>query len=152
LNYKKINKEDIIWKNITNITNITTMVYIAFTNQFDRIFGIFDIHFNDIRQISQEKLSQLFDLIQTTIGQPFKNDGKLKVYESLEYIQNILGESAVINVDLNVDCYGVEYSENVLGEWSETYEPRLGIFIRNDKFVHFDQEGSISIFHSLLNE
>jgi hypothetical protein len=125
------------------------MVFIAFTNQFNQIFSIFDIHFNN--QISQEKLSEFFNIIQTKISQPFKENGKLNLYEVLSNIQNILGESASINIDLNVDYYGVEYSENVLSEWSETYEPSLGIFVKNDKFVFFEEEGSVSIFQNLLD-
>jgi len=128
------------------------MVFVAFINQFDRIFGIFDIHFTNVYQVSQEKISELFYLIQTTISQPFKETGRLRVYEALDNIQNTLGETAIINIDLNLDCYGVEYSENILGEWSETEEPRLGVFIRNDKFVLLEQEGSSSIFQSLINE
>jgi hypothetical protein len=128
------------------------MVFVAFINQFDRIFGIFDIHFTNLHQVSQEKISELFYLIQTSIGQPFKETGRLRVYEALDNIQNTLGETAIINIDLNLDCYGVEYSENILGEWSETEEPRLGVFIRNDKFVLLEHEGSTSIFQSLINE
>ena len=126
------------------------MSYIAFTNQFGYIFGIFEIHFN-FTHISQEKISELFECIQTLIGQPFKETGKLKVYESLDYIQNTLGECGIVSLDLNLDYYGIEYSENILLEWSETYEPQIGIFIKNNKFVRLEEEGSVSIFQSLLN-
>jgi hypothetical protein len=125
------------------------MSFVAFVNQFDRIIGLFDIHFSNI-QISQEKISELFDLVQIKINQPFKETGKIKIYDAVEHIQNILGEIGVVEVDLNLSYYGVDYCENVLGEWSETYEPRLAIF-NNGKSVFLEQEGSVSIFQSFLH-
>ena len=125
------------------------MSFVAFVNQFNRVIGIFDIHFSNENQVSQEKLSELFDLIQIKINQPFKETGKIKIYESLDDIQNILGEIGIVAVDLNLDYYGLEYSENILGEWSETYEPRLAIF-KDGRSVLLEQEGSVSIFKSFL--
>lgn len=127
------------------------MAFIAFTNQYSKKLGIFDINFNDIHHLTEDKLSDLFHLIQTSINEPFKDTGKLHVYDVINQLKNLLGELADINIDLNLDFYGVNYSEDILGEWSETYEPRIGIWTGNDKFVLLDQEGSTSIFLSFLN-
>ena len=129
------------------------MVFIAFTNQFGHILNIFEICFDNIdniSSISQQKLYELFNMIQTLINQPFKETGKIKLDESLGQIQNTLGDTGVVVIDLNLDFYGIEYSESILSEWSHTCEPRLGFFNRNDNFVQLDQEGSLSLFHSLI--
>ena len=126
------------------------MSFVAFANQFNRVIGLFDIHFSNENQVSQEKLSELFDLIQIKINQPFKETGKIKIYEAVNDIQNILGEIGIVEVDLNLDYYGLEYSENILGEWSETYEPRLAIF-KNGQHVLLEEEGSVSIYKSFLH-
>lgn len=127
------------------------MAFIGFTNQYNQKFGIFDIKFNNTHHLTENKLSELFYIIQTSVNEPFKETGKLYVYEVLNQLKNLLGELAEITIELNVEYYGVNYSEDILGEWSETYEPLMGIWTK-DNFVLLDQEGSTSIFLSFLNQ
>lgn len=127
------------------------MAFIGFINQYNKLLGIFDINFIDRHQLTENKLSEIFHFLHTEINEPFKDTGRLYVYEVINQLKNMFGETADINIDMNLDFYGVNYSEDILGEWSETYEPRLGIWISSDKFVYMDQEGSISIFQSYLD-
>jgi hypothetical protein len=126
------------------------MAAIGFTNQFDRKLGIFSLDFNNLDEITENKISELFHILQTYIVEPFKETGNIRLYE-INQLKNLFGESANINIDLNLKHYGVDYIESILEEWSETCEPRLGLWINSEKTVFIDQEGSVSIFQSFLN-
>jgi hypothetical protein len=127
------------------------MAAIGFTNQFDTKLGIFSLEFNNLDQITENKISEFFYIIQTHIDNPFKQTGKIHVYEIINQLKNLFGESANIDIDLNLFHYGVDYIESILEEWSETCEPRIGLWINSEKTVFIDQEGSVSIFQSFLN-
>ena len=127
------------------------MAAIGFTNEFDTKLGIFSLDFNNLDEITENKISELFHTVQMHIVEPFKQTGKIRVYEIINDLKNLFGESANINIDLNLHHYGVDYIESILEEWCETCEPRLGLWINSEKTVFIDQEGSISIFQSFLH-
>lgn len=124
-------------------------MFIGFTNEYEKFIGIFNVKLN--QNINQEKLQQMMEIINSQIIQPYKNTKKIFIYPSLLSLQNIFGEAASVLIDANLFYYGLEYTESMLEEWSETYDPQAVVFFSHDKFVCIEQEGSLSILADLVN-
>jgi hypothetical protein len=124
-------------------------MFIGFTNEYEKFIGIFNVKLN--QNVSQEKLQEMMEIINSQIIQPYKNTKKIFIYPSLLYLQNIFGEAASVLLDENLFYYGLEYTESMLKEWSETYDPKAIVFFSYDKFVCVEQEGSLSILADLIN-
>lgn len=128
------------------------MLSLSFYNTDDRrpqILGIFYVQINN--QLSQDKIYQIFDIIQREIYEPYNDTGKIKVYETAPLIQEILGESGKVAIDLNLDYYGPEYSESILTEWNIK---KLVFHLSYEvcDYVMIEEEGSLSILCDMLED
>lgn len=132
------------------------MLSLSFYNTDDRrpqIIGVFYFYINN--QLDQDKISKVFDIIQREIYDTFNDTGKIKVYETLPIIQDVLGDSGKVVINLNLDYYGTDYSESILSEW----ETRKLVFHIADlsspgmnDYVMIEEEGSLSILYDMLQE
>lgn len=131
------------------------MLSLSFYNTDDRRPQIVGVFYFYINQLDQDKMSKVFDIIHTEIYETYNDTGKIKVYETLPIIQDILGESGKVAIDLNLDYYGPDYSESILSEW----ETRKLVFHMTDilspginDYVMIEEEGSLSILYDMLQE
>lgn len=114
-----------------------------------QILGVFYLHINN--NLDQDKISRVFDIIQREIYEIYNDTGKIKVYETVPMIQEILGESGKVAIDLNLDFYGPEYTESILTEW-ETRKLVFHLSYEMCDYVMLEEEGSLSILYDMLHD
>ncbi len=125
------------------------MFSIGFRNQYARFLGIFDVNLNIT--LSQSKTSELMEMLQIELHNRYLNTNRINT-DFITNIENFLGESGSVKLDLNLFYYGKEYIESILDEWSESVEPSLCFFFTPEKFVLIDEEGSSSILERFISE
>lgn len=126
------------------------MLALSFYNTDNRqpqIIGVFYINIKN--QLNQDNISSIFSIIHEEIYEPYIELGKIKVYETLPVLQEALGESANVTIDLNLDYYGPEYSESILSEWN-TRKLVFHLSYECDNYVMLEEEGSMNILYNIL--
>lgn len=126
------------------------MLAVSFYNTDNRqpqIIGVFYINIKN--QLNQDNISSIFSIIHEEIYEPYIELGKIKVYETLPVLQEALGESANVTIDLNLDYYGPEYSESILSEWN-TRKLVFHLSYECDNYVMLEEEGSMNILYNIL--
>jgi hypothetical protein len=116
---------------------------------------IYTVLYLYVNSISQTKISEVFNVIQHNILEPFNDEGKINVYEAIPNIQNILGESAAVSIDMNMDYYGTDYAETVLNEWNchkLIIQCHTSQSSPTDNMVYIEEEGSLSILYELMQQ
>lgn len=129
--------------------NMLAVSFYNTDNQRPQIISVFYINIKN--QLNQDNISSIFSIIQEEIYEPYIESGKIKVYETLPVLQEVLGESANVTIDLNLDYYGPEYSESILTEWNTrklVFHTSYGC----DNYVTLEEEGSMIILYNMLQQ
>lgn len=126
------------------------MITLSFFNSDINRPQIISIFYIEIyNYLSRQKITEIFHTIHSEILQPYYETSKIRAYESIPLLQELLGESGRISIDLNMDYYGPEYSESILSEW-ENKQLIIHSSTNQEDMVFFESEGSLSIFENIF--
>jgi len=120
-------------------------ILISFLNEINLICGILRIDTNDT--LTGEDISRMYDILQTELNIPFKENGKVRVSQVISSLSEIFGEIASVSMDLNMQYYGEEDIEDMLSQLDQ----RIVVYFNIGDYVFLDCEGSQQRIEALIN-
>lgn len=126
-------------------------IEVSFLTEKRTFCGVFKISFWE--SISHDNISDMVSLLQIDLNNNFRDTGKINSSDTLEKLQNIFGESAVVSLDRNLLFYGDDDIEDMLLNEIGGEHKVVLVFNNNVlRYVDVDEEGSGNKIEEIIQE